>query len=246
MLALALLIDGENVPAGMLPRIESHLAGLGEPIVKCVFGDFSNNRLGNWLAVARKHGLETVFQISGGKGKNTVDIALTIRAMELLQAGHIEGFCLASSDRDFIPLAAKLRQHGKKVYGFGEADKADPISQNNFTRFFTLATTNSAAKSGVPSPVKTPAKTPAKVCDDAQERRIAEIFRKTGKADAHGHVHLSVLATTMRREAPDLAEKLCGKGKFLKNLRLTGKIHEIGAGGAICVRWRDEGAAATN
>jgi len=53
-------------------------------------------------------------------GKNASDIALVIDAMDLLHSGRFEGFCLVSSDSDFTRLAARIREQGVDVYGFGE------------------------------------------------------------------------------------------------------------------------------
>jgi hypothetical protein len=59
-------------------------------------------------------------QFSNVSGKNSTDAALIIDAMDILHAGHVEGFCLVSSDSDFTRLATRIRESGKKVYGFGE------------------------------------------------------------------------------------------------------------------------------
>ncbi len=73
-----------------------------------------------------------------------------------------------------------------------------------------------------------------------------DLLRKLGDADPVGSIHLSVLATAIRRDMPDLAAKICGKGKFLKNLKQTGQIEQIGKGSSVRVRLRrDETTAAT-
>ena len=40
--------------------------------------------------------------------------------MDLLHSGRFDGFCLVSSDSDFTRLAARIREQGVDVYGFGE------------------------------------------------------------------------------------------------------------------------------
>jgi uncharacterized LabA/DUF88 family protein len=45
---------------------------------------------------------------------------MIIDAMDLLYSGKLDGFCIVSSDSDFTRLAARLRESGLKVYGFGE------------------------------------------------------------------------------------------------------------------------------
>ncbi|MGB3644144.1 MAG: NYN domain-containing protein [Mesorhizobium sp.] len=231
---LALLIDGENVPANFLPELNRHVASLGDPIVRCVFGDFSDNRLPGWIKAARDHCLELVFQLSEGKHKNSADIALTIRAMDLLYSERIEGFCLVSSDRDFAPLTARLRQHGKKVYGFGEAKTNDGF-RANFNEFFLLEAPPAKPAIAPPTVSSAPTNTKDPTTPTSQ---IVDFIRKLDGTDAAGFVQLTVLASAMRRDAPDLAARISGKGKFLKNLQQTGKIEQSGTGGAIRVRLR--------
>ena len=45
--------------------------------------------------------------------KNGADIALAIDAMDILYAGAVTAFCIVSNDRDFVPLALRLRAAGK-------------------------------------------------------------------------------------------------------------------------------------
>jgi len=45
----------------------------------------------------------------------------------LLHTGHLDGFCLASSDSDFTRLATRLRESGLVVYGFGEKKTPQPF-----------------------------------------------------------------------------------------------------------------------
>jgi uncharacterized LabA/DUF88 family protein len=45
---------------------------------------------------------------------------MIIDAMDLLYREKLDGFCIVSSDSDFTRLAARLRESGRAVYGFGE------------------------------------------------------------------------------------------------------------------------------
>jgi NYN domain/OST-HTH/LOTUS domain len=62
-------------------------------------------------------------------GKNASDIALVIDAMDLLHTGRFDAFCLVSSDSVFTRLAARIREQGVDVYGFGEAKTPDSFRQ---------------------------------------------------------------------------------------------------------------------
>lgn len=59
----------------------------------------------------------------GGNGqhppKNAVDIHMAIEAMEVLHTcRHVNTFILMTGDKDFVPLALKLRREGKQVIAF--------------------------------------------------------------------------------------------------------------------------------
>ena len=65
------------------------------------------------------------------------DIALAVDAVEILHTQRPDWFAIASSDADFTPLVMHLREHGAKVYGFGDAKTPQPF-QSACTRFLVL------------------------------------------------------------------------------------------------------------
>lgn len=134
---LAVLVDAENVPAKHWPRIRDHVESTGTIIACRIFGDFTNGRLSKWIKVAQEEALQTVMQMSG---PNACDIAITIAAMEFLHTAKLEGICLVSSDRDFTPLAQRLRSAGIKVHGFGEAKTSKSLRKacTTFTELGSL------------------------------------------------------------------------------------------------------------
>lgn len=116
MAQVALLIDGENIAARYFAEVARHCLSLGNICSSQVFADFSGGRQTGWLDVCREFGVKPEFQLSR-KGKNSVDIAMTIAAMDLLASGAVDAICLVSSDRDFIPLAQRIRRSGLVVVG---------------------------------------------------------------------------------------------------------------------------------
>lgn len=52
---------------------------------------------------------------------------MIIDAMDLLHLGRFDGFCLVSSDSDFTQLAARIRESGSIVFGFGEQKTPKPF-----------------------------------------------------------------------------------------------------------------------
>lgn len=116
---LAVLIDGENVPATLAKQLFEEIAGLGEASVRRIYGDFSGTKMKSWAALLADFGILPQ-HFPTVSGKNSSDIAMVIDAMDLLHSGRFEGFCLVTADGDFTRLAARIREQGKDVFGFGD------------------------------------------------------------------------------------------------------------------------------
>lgn len=108
----AILIDGESLAAALWDSISQAAAGFGNASVVRVFGDFANNSHAAWLSVCRDNGVEPVLHCPSVTGKNGADMMIAIAAMDLLHAGFSGTLVIASNDRDFLPLARRLRLSG--------------------------------------------------------------------------------------------------------------------------------------
>ncbi|TIN81981.1 MAG: NYN domain-containing protein, partial [Mesorhizobium sp.] len=91
--------------------------------------DFSSSRSKAWADVLSKHAIIPQQQFAYTTGKNASDITLVIDAMDLLHSGRFDGFCLVSSDSDFTRLAARIREQGIDVFGFGEQKTPESFRQ---------------------------------------------------------------------------------------------------------------------
>ncbi len=234
---IAVLIDGENVSPSHVVAIMKKAESIGEPVARCVVGDFSANRLGEWARAAPRHALELVYQPSCGKGMNSADIALTIRAMDLLASGAFRGFLLVSSDRDFAPLALRLRRAGVAVYGMGEA-KVGGAWRNACTQFFDLFATPSPAPATAtgakPATIEKQA-APPNTAWNQQDREAVRGILRSSAGDGASWVKLSQLGQSVRDVSKELGERL-GNGKLLKNLRTDTSVEVRGQGSGIVVR----------
>lgn len=134
---LAVLIDADNVPAKYAKQILKEITTFGEPGLRRVYGDWSNQRLSGWTKVAQELGLVQHQQTANTRGKNASDIGLVIDAMDILHAGRFDGFVLVSSDSDFTRLASRIREHGLTVIGIGEAKAPDAL-KNACNRFVAI------------------------------------------------------------------------------------------------------------
>lgn len=124
---LAVLIDADNAPAAIVEGLFEEIAKYGVASVKRIYGDWTQPQLGRWKQVLLDHSIQPIQQFAYTKGKNATDSALIIDAMDLLYTRRFDGFCLVSSDSDFTRLAARLREEGLMVYGFGESKTPDPF-----------------------------------------------------------------------------------------------------------------------
>lgn len=126
---LAVLIDADNASARIATRLFEEIAKIGEASVRRIYGDFSGTRLKSWADVLSTHAIRAQQNFAYTTGKNASDIALVIDAMDLLHTGRFDAFCLVSSDSDFTGLAARIREQGIDVYGFGEQKTPESFRQ---------------------------------------------------------------------------------------------------------------------
>jgi NYN domain/OST-HTH/LOTUS domain len=124
---LAVLIDADNAQASIIEGILSEIAKFGTATARRIYGDWTAPQLSSWKKVLLNNSIQPIQQFSYTTGKNATDSALIIDAMDLLYTRRFEGFCLVSSDSDFTKLAARIREEGLTVYGFGEKKTPQPF-----------------------------------------------------------------------------------------------------------------------
>jgi uncharacterized LabA/DUF88 family protein len=117
---LAVLIDADNTQPAIIEGLLNEIAKYGIASVKRIYGDWTSNNLRSWKEKLLEYAIQPIQQFSYTTGKNATDSAMIIDAMDLLYSKRLEGFCIVSSDSDFTRLAARLREGGLVVYGFGE------------------------------------------------------------------------------------------------------------------------------
>ncbi len=117
---LAVLIDADNAQPAITPALLAEISRFGVACVRRIYGDWTRPTLSGWKDMLHAHSLLPIQQFQYTNGKNSTDCALIIDAMDLMHTGRFDGFCLVSSDSDFTRLAARLREEGLVVYGFGE------------------------------------------------------------------------------------------------------------------------------
>jgi hypothetical protein len=135
---IAVLIDGENIESGNFETILSEVEKHGNISIKRIYGDWSQGRLCHWKKEVNRHAIKVIQKFSYTKGKNSTDSALIIDAMDILHAKLVDGFCIVSSDSDFIGLAHRIREEGLFVMGAGRIDTQESMIES-FDHFHKIS-----------------------------------------------------------------------------------------------------------
>src|SRR5690606_32392259 len=159
--------------------------------------------LRGWKDAANEYSVQPIQQFSYTTGKNSTDSALIIDAMDLLHQNHLDAFAIVSSDSDFTRLAARLRESGAKVYGFGERKTPKPFVNacDTFTYFDVLQVdapeptkkTAPALGAGAASPATAQAPRRATSKELKQDTKLMNLLRAgiTSGADDDGWAFLA-------------------------------------------------------
>lgn len=137
---LALLIDGDNVSYKLISGLMAEVANYGTASVRRIYADWTNPTMRGWKTCLLDHSIIPIQQFAYTSGKNSTDGAMIIDAMDLLYTNRFASFCIVSSDSDFTRLAARIREQGVTVYGFGErkTHKAFVAACSKFVYFDVL------------------------------------------------------------------------------------------------------------
>lgn len=123
----AVLIDADNVSAKYIRYIMDEIANFGIVTYKRIYGDWTKPNAGSWKEILLENSITPVQQYGYTVGKNATDSAMIIDAMDILYSGHVDGYCIVSSDSDFTKLASRLRESGMTVVGMGEKKTPKPF-----------------------------------------------------------------------------------------------------------------------
>ncbi|MES2895738.1 NYN domain-containing protein [Phenylobacterium sp. LH3H17] len=232
---LAVLIDAENASARIAEALFTEIATIGEASARRIYGDFSSAQMNQWTKVLARFAIQPQQNFANTKGKNAGDIALVIDAMDLLNAGRFDGFCLVSSDSDFTRLASRIREEGVSVYGFGEQKTPESFRQACTRFIYTENLTAPLAETpvkGAAAPPPAPAKRKAIEALPLIETVMADID------DDEGWATVSNIANRLRNAYPDFDQRTYGFAKLSDLIRATGKFQAqaLVGGGSVRVR----------
>ena len=204
-LKFAVLIDGDNAQATLLPKILAEVSKMGLITIKRIYGDWTTTNMNSWKGSLHKHAIQPVQQFRYTVGKNSTDSAMIIDAMDLLHGGDVEGFCIVASDSDYTRLATRIREEGLCVVGVGE--KKTPEAFVNACNQFIYCENLSG-----PKVVKTRVATRERPTASAPLNLLLEGFNLASKEDEW--THLSSLGLVLRQLDPAFDPRSYGQQKL--------------------------------
>ena len=246
---LALLIDGDNASPKIIGGLLAEIANYGTASVKRIYGDWTKPNLNGWKECLLEHSIQPVQQFAYTTGKNATDGAMIIDAMDLLYTGRFSGFCIVSSDSDFARLAARIREQGVTVYGFGERKTPRPFitACDKFVYFDVLNAAGEQKETEAVAAPKTAAAKPAQA-KAALDRAALDMLAKavTASADEDGRANLARVGAHLAKQAPDFDARNFGFPRLSDLVEASGivEVERIGDNPKIImVRLKGEATA---
>ncbi|NML73890.1 NYN domain-containing protein [Rhizobium sp. S-51] len=229
---LALLIDGDNVSPKIVVGLIAEIANYGTASVKRIYGDWTGPNLRGWKECLLEHSIQPIQQFAYTKGKNATDGAMIIDAMDLLYTGRFSGFCIVSSDSDFARLAARIREQGVTVYGFGERKTPRPFitACDKFVYFDVLNAQDEEVIELAPpttSPIvakPTTIQAPPKKAGLNKAARNMLIKAIVATADEDGRANLAQVGGHLAKQAPDFDARNYGFPRLSDLVKSSGIV----------------------
>lgn len=230
---LAVLIDADNASARIADALFEEIAQIGEASVRRIYGDFASPRLKGWADILSKHAIVPHQQFAYTTGKNASDITLVIDAMDLLHSKRFDGFCLVSSDSDFARLAARIREEGLDVFGFGEKKTPEAFVRacRKFTYTENLSPLQTQAAETAPRSLEPPS---------AAVPLLRSAMAQIESED--GWVGLGAVGQRVTNLASEFDPRTYGHRKLSDLVRHTGAFDLEDGGGRMRIRLKPAGS----
>jgi uncharacterized LabA/DUF88 family protein len=216
---LAVLIDADNAQPSITEGLLAEVAKYGTAHVKRAYGDWTGTSLRGWKDHLLAQSIQPIQQFAYTSGKNATDAAMVIDAMDLLYSGRFDGFCIVSSDSDFTRLAARLRESGLTVYGFGERKTPKPFVAACDKFIYVENLTH-------PEGPTTPEPEPKAVLSAAQLKRDSGLVNQLRNAieaasDDDGWASLASVGHIITNQQPDFDSRSYGYAKLTDLISAT-------------------------
>jgi uncharacterized LabA/DUF88 family protein len=219
---LAVLIDADNASAAVIAAVLTEVAAYGTASVKRIYGNWTSEQLKSWKGPLLEHSIQPIQQFSYTTGKNSTDSAMIIDAMDLLYTGRFSGFCLVTSDSDFTRLAARIREQGLMVLGFGEKKTPKPFVAA-CDKFIYTEVIQVASDAGAGSEEKTK-KAGAELRKDAKLMQRIRMAIDSATGEESEWASLGLVGTHLSKLMPDFDSRNYGYGKLSDLLEAIGSF----------------------
>lgn len=205
---LAVLIDADNAQPSIIEELLAEIAKYGTANVKRIYGDWTGTHLKGWKDVLLTFSIQPIQQFRYTAGKNATDAAMIIDAMDLLYTNKFEGFCIVSSDSDFTKLAARIREAGLVVYGFGEKKTPEAFVSACDKFIYTEVL---VSKEDDTLSIKRKSTNELK-----QDTKLINLLRNAADAssDDSGWSHLGAVGSNIAKQVPDFDPRNYGYRKL--------------------------------
>lgn len=230
--SLAVLIDADNASPAIVEGLLAEVAKIGVASVKRIYGDWTTPNLGSWKQTLLEYSIQPIQQFRYTTGKNATDSAMIIDAMDLLYEGHFGGFCLVSSDSDFTRLASRIRESGRRVYGFGEKKTPRPFvaacDRFIYTEVFTQPVGDESA----------PAINPTSIKVLRSDTKLLSMLREAvdGASDETGWASLGPVGSLLNKTANDFDPRNYGFKKLSELVSAIGLFEVERRGNLLYVK----------
>ena len=219
---LAVLIDADNAQPSIIEGLLAEVAKYGTAHVKRAYGDWTGSSLKGWKEQLLAQSIQPIQQFAYTRGKNATDAAMVIDAMDLLYSGRFDGFCIVSSDSDFTRLAARIRESGLTVYGFGERKTPKPFvaACDKFIYIENLTYAESAATRADEVAQPAPRASAAQLKGDTA---LVSLLRNSVEAasDDDGWAPLASVGHIITNQRPDFDSRNYGYAKLSDLIEAT-------------------------
>jgi uncharacterized LabA/DUF88 family protein len=137
--------------------------------------------------------------------------------MDLLYTQEFDGFCLVSSDSDFTKLAARIRESGLSVYGFGERKTPEPFVAACDKFIYTEVLREDEEEESQSKQKST--------LELKQDTKLVSLVRSAvnTSSDDSGWAHLAPVGSYIAKQSPDFDPRNYGYrklGELMKAMKL--------------------------
>lgn len=221
----ALLIDGDNAQASLLPQMLTEVSKYGTAIIRRIYGDWTEPQMKSWKETLNTHSIQPIQQFRYTTGKNATDSALIIDAMDVLYSTDVNAFCIVSSDSDYTRLATRIRENNLFVLGIGRGNT--PPAFINACNVF-VATENLRKTSTQTGKSKSTSQAPKKI-GVKLKKQLVKLFNTAFDLAIQddGWADLSAMGSFLRQTDPSFDPRTYGHKQLSKLVQEYPELIEV-------------------